>query len=48
MKVIGVNFFETVYIPFLVTCYRSDHSTDFHAWWLKRCGLRQGCAFWGI
>jgi len=23
-------------------------STDFHAWWLKRCGLAQVCAFLGI
>ena len=28
--------------------YRSDPSTDFHAWWLKRSGLAQGCAFWGF
>ena len=28
--------------------YRSDTSTDFHAWWLKRRGLAQGCAFLGI
>ena len=28
--------------------YRSDPSTDFHAWWLKRRGLAQWCAFWGF
>jgi len=28
--------------------YTSDTSTDFHAWWLKRCGLAQVCAFLGI
>jgi len=28
--------------------YRSDTSTDFHAWCLKRRGLAQGCAFLGI
>ena len=28
--------------------YRSDTSMDFHAWWLKRRGLAQGCAFFGI
>ena len=28
--------------------YRSDPSTDFHAWWLKRRGLARGCAFWGF
>jgi len=27
--------------------YRSDTSTNFHAWWLKRRVLAQGCAFWG-
>ena len=25
--------------------YRSDTAADFHAWWLKRRGLVQGCAF---
>ena len=25
--------------------YRSDPSTGFYAWWLKRRGLAQGCAF---
>jgi len=28
--------------------YRSDPSTDFHAWWLKRRELAQGCAFLGF
>jgi len=28
--------------------YRSDTSTYFHAWWPKRRGLAQGCAFWGF
>jgi len=28
--------------------YRSDPATDFHAWWLERCVLTQGCAFWGF
>ena len=27
--------------------YRSDTATDFHAWWLRRRGLAQGCAFFG-
>jgi len=27
--------------------YRSDPSTDIHAWWLKRRSLTQGCAFFG-
>ena len=26
--------------------YRSDASTDFRTWWLKRRGLAQECAFW--
>ena len=30
-----------------LTC-RSDPSTDFHAWWLKRRRHVQVCAFWGI
>jgi len=28
--------------------YRSDPSTDFHAWWLERCVLAQGVPFWGF
>ena len=28
--------------------YWSDPSTNFHAWWLKRHGLAQGCAFGGF
>jgi len=28
--------------------YRSDPSADFCARWLKRRGLAQGCAFWGL
>ena len=35
-----------IYAPFFKELtYRSDTSTDFHAWWLKRRGLAQGCAF---
>ena len=37
-----------IYAPFWKLTYRSDRSTDFHAWWLKRRGLAQGCAFWGF
>ena len=41
------NFF--LFIPFFYQLtYRSDATTDFHAWWLKRRGLAQGCAFWGF
>ena len=28
--------------------YRPYPSMDFHAWWLKRHRLVQGCAFWGF
>jgi len=35
------NFFREI-------AYRSDPSTDFHAWWLKQRGLAQWCAFWGF
>jgi len=38
-----------LFIPFFhELTYRSDPSTDFHAGWLKRRGLAQGCAFWGF
>ena len=41
------NFF--LFIPFFhELTYRWDPSTDFHAWWLKRRGIAQGCAFWGF
>ena len=32
---------------FCQLAYRSDPSTDFYSWQLKRCGFTQGCAFWG-
>ena len=35
-----------IYTPFFKErTYRSDTATDFHAWWLKRRELAQGCAF---
>jgi len=38
-----------VHIPFFQKLtYRSDPSIDFCARWLKRRGLAQGCAFWGL
>jgi len=37
-----------IYTFFHERTYRSDPSTDFHAGWLKRRGLAQGCAFWGF
>ena len=41
-------FFNLFISFFHQLTYRSDPSTDFHAWWLKRRGLAQGCAFWGF
>jgi len=38
------HYFYLGYAPDELT-YRSHASTDFHAWWLKRRGLAQGCAF---
>jgi len=38
-----------IFIPsFWKLTYRSDWSANFHAWWLKQCGLAQWCAFWGF
>jgi len=37
------------HIPFFQKLtYRSDPSADFCVQWLKRRGLAQGCAFWGL
>jgi len=37
------------YTPFFQKLtYRSDPSADFCARWLKRRGLAQECAFWGL
>ena len=48
----GGNIANFIYLFFFSffreLTYRSDPSTDFHAWWLKRRGLAQGCAFWGF
>ena len=35
-----------VYSPFWELTFRSDPSTDFHAWWLKRRGLSQDVPFY--
>ena len=46
----GLNITKIIliYAPVLEELtYRSDPSTDFHAWWLKRSGLAPGCAFLG-
>ena len=41
--------FIYLFIPFFQELtYRSDPSTDFYGWWLKRRELEQGCAFWGF
>ena len=46
---IYAKFFLAVHIPFFQKLtYRSDPSADFCARWLKRRGLVQGCAFWGL
>jgi len=37
-----------IYTFFEELTYRTDTSTDFHAWWFKRRCLAQGCAFLGI
>ena len=42
------SFYLFIYTFLHELAYRSDPSTDFHAWWLKRRGLAQGCAFWGF
>jgi len=36
------------YTFFQKLTYRSDPSADFCVRWLKRRGLAQGCAFWGL
>jgi len=41
-----VKYNEFIY--FFIYYYRSDPSTDFHTWWLKRRRLAQGCAVWGF
>jgi len=46
---IYAKIFLAVHIPFFQKLiYRSDPSADFCARWLKRRGLAQGCAFWGL
>ena len=41
-------FYSCKYTFFQKLTYRSDPSEDFCARWLKRRGLAQGCAFWGL
>ena len=41
--------FIYLFIPFFhELTYRSDPSTDFHAWWLKRCDSRKDVPFGGF
>jgi len=40
--------FLSIYVFFLPLIYRSDFSADFCTLWLKRRGLAQKCAFWGL
>ena len=42
------NGWNITIIFFRELTYRSDASTDFGAWWLKRRGLAQECAFLGF
>jgi len=48
MGEIYAKIFVSIYLFFLQLTYRSDPSVDFCAQWLKRRGLAQGCAFWGL
>jgi len=49
MGEIYAKIFIAIHIPFFQKLtYRSDPPADFCARWLKRRGLAQGCAFWGL
>jgi len=48
MGEIYAKIFVTIYFFFQKLTYRSDPSADFCVQWLKRRGLAQGCAFWGL
>jgi len=48
MGEIYAKIFIAIYFLFQKLTYRSDPSVDFCARWLKRRGLVQGCAFWGL
>jgi len=37
-----------IFFIFLGPTYRRDPWTDFDAQWLKRRGIAQGCAFFGV
>ena len=42
------TYIRTYTFFFRWTTHRSDPSTDFDAWWLKRREITQGCAFLGL
>jgi len=45
----GEIYTQNFYLPFFQKLtYRSDPWVDFSVRWLKRRGLTQGCAFWGL
>ena len=48
MGEIYAKIFIAIYLFFQKLTYRSDPSADFCARWLKRRGLAQGGAFWGL
>jgi len=48
MGEIYAKIFIAIYFFFQKLTYRSDSLADFCARWLKRRGLMQGCAFWGL
>jgi len=49
-KWVKYNWFFFIFMPLFTGThlYSSDASTGFRAWWLKRRGLAQGCAFLGF
>ena len=48
MGEIYAKIFVAIYFFFQKLTYRSDPLADFCTRWLKRRGLVQGCAFWGL
>jgi len=48
MGEIYAKIFIAIYLFFQKLTYRSDPWADFCVRWLKRCGLVQGYAFWGL
>ena len=48
MGEIYAKIFVAICLFFQKLTYRSDPLADFCVQWLKRRGLAQGCAFWGL